>query len=397
MSSFNLFKIIVIVNFLNLMTAFEGNAQQDVASSPANEFGLALSTEVGSIDNFLHESDNPQRTSVLKLSPSLFMKTQFNRQLVTLGLDTDHYSYQQFSEDDHTDFAFKANHQYKFANNKSWFINGNIQEKSQLRGTGLSLGEANTLNKGDEKQSYALSTGYSYGSAASVAKLNVELGLLNERFNTRRDQTRSLDKESQFIQIGFDYLMSGQSYFSTDFIYDNVTGKYNPSQDKHKYTGLVGFKWQSSVITQVEVFLGYKQAKFKTSNFSDQGTFSWRAKMDWSPLATAQIAFGTGRTIEEANTLTNSFRIVDRYQAEVVHDLTEALQSTIGLEYRDETIFFENSERDEAYITANMMLKYKRNQWFSVFVKYSYSDFQDTPATISYHRNGISLGFRVTI
>jgi hypothetical protein len=397
MSSCHIFKNIVFFSFINLLTSFTVFAQEVVEPSSANEFRLALTSEIGSIDNFLFDSDDEQSTAVLMFAPSVFLKAQHQQQLVTLSLNTSHFAYQDFSQDNHTDFDLNVSHQYKLAHNKSWFVDAQLLEKYQLRGTGLSLGEASTLNKGDKKQTYSVSTGYFYGSEVSVAKLTFELGLLNDSFNTRRQQTRLLDKENQFIQVGFDYLMSGQSYFATDFIYDNISAKYNPSQDKQKYTGLLGFKWRSSVMTQVEILLGYKQIKFKANDFQDQGTFSWRANIDWSPVAITQITFSTGRDIEEANKLTNSFRLVDSYQIDVLTDLNDRLQSSVNLRYQDETIFFEDSDIKEAYVIADMMLKYKRNQWLSIFIKYSYSDLQDTPSTISYQRNGISLGFNVTI
>lgn len=397
MSSCHIFKNIVFFNFISFLASFTLFAQEVVESTSGNEFRLALTTEVGSIDNFLYDSDDEQSTSVLTFAPSVFLKTQHRQQLLTLALNTRHSSYQDFSQDDHTDFDLNVSHQYKFAHNKSWFVNAQLKEKYQLRGTGLSLGEANTLNKGDERQIFSVSTGYFYGSQTSVAKLTFELGLLNDSFNTRRAQTRLLDKESQFMQVGFDYLMSGQSYFSTDFIYDSISAKYNPSQDKQKYTGLLGFKWRSSVMTQAEIFLGYKQINFKQNNFKDQGTFSWRANVDWSPVASTQITFSTARKIEEANKLTNSFRLVDSYQVDAITDLNDMLQLSVSLGYQDETIFFEDSDIKEAFVIADMMLKYNRNQWLSVFIKYRYSSLQDTPSSISYQRNGISLGFNVTI
>lgn len=117
-------------------------AQEVVEPSSANEFRLALTSEIGSIDNFLFDSDDEQSTAVLMFAPSVFLKAQHQQQLVTLSLNTSHFAYQDFSQDNHTDFDLNVSHQYKIAHNKSWFVDAQLLEKYQLRGTGLSLGEA---------------------------------------------------------------------------------------------------------------------------------------------------------------------------------------------------------------------------------------------------------------
>jgi len=362
-----------------------------------NQFKIAVDSEIGSLDNFLYDNSAEQSTTFLKLSPQLFLQTQGERQLFNIQLNTSHYQYQNFTQDNHSDLAVDSGYQYKLAENKAIFINAAISEDYESRGTGLSLGDASKLNKGDTKRQMALSAGYMYGNKDSIGKVKIELGFLDNRYKTRRDKTRLLDNESKFLDTSFDYLISGQSYFSTNVNVSNIRFKFNSSQDKDKYTGLVGLKWQSSIITELEFLLGYQKINFKEASFSGDDAFKWRVKLNWSPFVSTTVAFSTERDFQEANRLANSYRVVDNYQVRVLTDFTEALQTSLGLNFKNEDIIFQDFRENEAYTVADIKFKYKRNEWLSIYLQYTYSDLDNELTEDSYQLNGISLGFSVSI
>jgi len=362
-----------------------------------NQFKIAVDSEIGSLDNFLYDNSAEQSTTFLKLSPQLFLQTQGERQLFNIQLNTSHYQYQNFTQDNHSDLALDSGYQYKLAENKGIFINAGISENYESRGTGLSLGDASKLNKGDTKLQMALSAGYMYGNKDSIGKVKIELGFLDNRYKTRRDKTRLLDNESKFLDTSFDYLISGQSYFSTNVNVSNIRFKFNSSQDKDKYTGLVGLKWQSSIITELEFLLGYQKINFKEASFSGDDAFKWRVKLNWSPFVSTTVAFSTERDFQEANRLANSYRVVDNYQVRILTDFTEALQTSLGLNFKNEDIIFQDFRENEAYTVADIKFKYKRNEWLSIYLQYTYSDLDNELTEDSYQLNGISLGFSVSI
>jgi len=372
-------------------------AQEGFNSQSGNQFQLSLASELGSVDNFLYSAENKESTSFIKFSPKLFLQTEHERQLFNFSMDSSHYKYQSFSSDDHSNLSLNTNYQYKFTDNKAWFVNASMKENYELRGTGLSLGAANQLNKGDEKQAFIFTTGFLYGSTDSVGKLKVELGLFDDAYKTRREKTRILDKQSQILKVSFDYLLSGKSYLTADINYQHLASKFNSSQDKATYTGLVGLKWQSSVITQVEALLGYQTIKFKDTTFSDDSAFKWRANIHWSPLDSTKVIFGSERDFQEANRLSDSYRVVDSYKINVVTNFTDYFQSSINLSYLNEDVIFLDSNQNELYAVADIAFKYQRNEWLSVYLQYIYHDLDSNQAELSYQRNGISLGFSVSI
>jgi len=388
---------IIFISLLTLGHISDAAAQEGVNNQSGNQFQLSLASEVGNVDNFLYSTENKKNTSFIKLSPRLFLQTEHERQLFNFSMNSSHTKYQNFSQDDNSNLALNSNYQYKFADNKTWFISTGLKESYELRGTGISIGAAEQLNKGDEKQSFAFTTGYLYGNTDSVGKLKIELGLSDDSYKTRREQTRILDKKSQFIKLSFDYLISGKSYLATDITYKHLASKFNSSQDKDKYTGLVGLKWQSNVITQVEALLGYQTIKFKDMSFDDDSVFKWRVNVHWSPLDSTKVIFGSERDSQEANRLLDSYRVVDNYKISVVTNFTDFFQSSINLSYLNEDVIFQDSNQKEAYVIGDIAFKYQRNEWLSVYLQYIYHDLDTNQAELSYQRNGISLGFSVSI
>lgn len=385
--------------FSLLITSFAVNiaAEEGFNTPSGNQFKLSLASEVGSINNFLYHSNNEQSTSFVKLSPSFFLQTEFERQLFNIEMSSSHYKFQDFSQDDHSDLSLGANYQYKLSDNKAWFAKGSLRESYEYRGTGVSLGDANQLSVGDERQGYDFRGGYLYGNADSVAKLKIALGLSDNGIKTRRQKTRFLDSQSQFALISFDYLLSGASYLTADVHYQSVSAKFNPSQDKNSYTGLVGFKWQSSDITQLEALVGYQTVNFKEATFDNDSAFKWRVNLLWSPLESTRVILGTERDFQEANRLSNSYRVVDSYKVNLVNDFTEFFQSSINISYQDEAVIFIGSQQKEAYLATDIKLNYQRNDWLSVYFQYTYQDLNSDRKTLSYQRNEISLGFSVSI
>lgn len=389
------FPLSLILSFL--IYSFSTIAQDEFNTDSGNFFKLSLNTEVGQIDNFLYQSQHEQQIAYLALSPTIEIQTQFDRQLFSLDFNSQHKKYQDFSIDDHTNYTLSPSYQYKLDDNKGLFINASLANVYENRGTGLTLGNATTLNKGDELEMSNFSGGYLFGSKDSVAKLTVEVGQHNQKYNTRRDKTYLLDQQKSFADVAFDYLLSGQSYLASNISVEKRVSKYNSLLDKEKYTALVGVKWQTTEISQLALLVGYQQIKFDNSVFSDDDGFKWRFDWRWHPIYSTKLTLSTERDFEEANRLSNSYRVVDNYNMNVTSELTEFFNVSALIGSKKERIIFQQAEETENYVFTQIQVNYQSSEWISFYVKYEYNDLDTSKMNFNYQRNSISLGFNVTI
>lgn len=373
------------------------NAQDELNVKSGNLFELQILPEFGYTDNFLYSNENKQDTQFTQLNSKALIQTQLDNQLFKLNLNFEHVSYSEFSDDDHSNFSIKPQYQYKFSSNKAFYISGDYRSFYERRGTGLSLGDGESLKKGDEKETLSYKSGYLYGTKDSVAKFNIGLGGNTQEYQTRREVTQEYDYATQYINSTFDYLLSGQAYISLEV--GVLQTEYDEREifDKDVYFALTGIKWRISEITQVEALVGYQDIRFKEPTFTDDDAFKWRFDMNWKPTEFTQITFTSGRDFEEANRLDDSYRTVDNFSIAFHSKVTDLITLSALLSQRYETVTYTERIEDEDYLYFDSRLTYKRSDLLSFFLRYTYDDLSSSENWIEYSQTGISLGFHVSI
>lgn len=373
------------------------HSQDKFETQSGNAFKLSAASEYGVVDNFFYSQNDEEETSVFSVSTRLAAQIQFERQLFTLNSTSRHTLYNEYSVDNHSVYELKPSYQFKIGGNKSLFIDGYYDSIFENRGTGLSLGKAQSITTGDEKEIKGYSAGYIYGSRDSVARLLLSFGSNSAEYLTRRQYSQRFDKKSDDVKLSFDYLLSGQSYIATDFQYERLKFTKQAIQDKDKYSALVGLKWQSTNITQLSLLFGYQKIKFIESSFEDDEAFKWRANVVWHPIVSTKISLQSERNFDTANRISNSYRVVDKHDIKVTSKFTNYFQVSAGVGMKFEDTITESGVINEDYLSTNLQVTYQRSNWLSLYIKYVFNDLDASDSTLSFQRNSISMGINVSI
>ncbi|WP_448547317.1 outer membrane beta-barrel protein [Thalassotalea fusca] len=372
-------------------------AQNSSVASAANLFEVSLSTEYGYLDNFLYQPEQEQSTGFWRIAPSAKMKAASGAQLYSLALSSELYRHAEFSHDDRTNAALEAGYQYKFAHNKRFFIQGTYDQVGEERGTGLSIGDAESIDRPDEWQQSGASLGYQFGHEESVAQLTVEGGFDTKRYNTRRATTRNLDQQSIYAGLSFDYLLSGKSYIGTEAKVSQSDFKYNNTLNETKWEALVGYRWQSTDITRVSALIGYQHISFDQALLQDDSSLKWKIDGHWQPSDYFSVSLSSSRDYVAANRLADSFRVVDRYQLSSMYAFSSHMKLNVLLGIDDEQLIFANRTDKEDYLVGEVALHYNRNDWLSFYGKFNFRSLDNSEPTLNYQRNSFSIGFSVSI
>ncbi|GLX78130.1 hypothetical protein tinsulaeT_14700 [Thalassotalea insulae] len=389
--------VIRVCNALLLLANGSALAEEMFTRHSGNEFQLSLAPEIGTLDNFFYQANNKQSTNYLALKTEVELQFQAEQQLLALDSKFHHLKYQQFSQDNHTDYSLAPSYQYKFAVNKAFFIESELNVNYEARGTGLSLGKASSLTVGDSKEQRQITAGLLYGQKDSIAKLILALGLNDSRYQTRRATTQVLDYQTQFVRSSFDYLLSDYSYLATELAYQDLTFDHNPLQDKDKLTALVGIKWQTTAATRLAALIGYQQVKFAQSNFKDDSALKWQLDWQWHPVEQIKFLLQSKRDFQEANRLTDSYRLIDAHRIDVQYRFNRSLAGSIALALNQEEIVYQTSATEEEYFKAEAQLDYQRLDWLAFYLRYVVSNLDAQQSTLDYQRSSVSIGFSVTI
>ena len=364
--------------------------------SEGNSLSTEIKTEFGQIDNFLRSHDDEQKTNFLELSPELFIQTQGSGSLFQLQAKASYFTFDEFSSDDHYDFSVFSKFHLRFAESQKIFLTGFIADNYEYRGTGLSLGQPNSLEEGDTKRDEFLNIGYLYGHQDSLARAKFIIGYRDFAYLTRENLTKALTYSSNYFQGDFDYLITGNTYFSTKVQYEDFSYDMNTDLERKQYLALAGVKWRSTELTQLQLLLGYEKAAFTKETFDEKDRFAWQVKMLWNPLRRIRLDFSSGSEIKDSYKIVKSVSYSNYYDLGLSYDFNEKLVFKLrGKIVNEDVVSIENAIKEDHFETATR-LQYQWRHWLSAFAQYNYNTFDSTIIMNDYDLQAFSVGIVVT-
>ncbi len=398
MSYFSFFTVIILaLNFYQANAASVNSYNGKFRYVEGNVFEGEVQSKFGVVDNFFSSHDNPQASNFFEVSPSVFLQAQFDENLLQISAKSQYVKFSDFSQDDHNDISLLSKYHLKLAQSQKLFVTSAYKESYEYRGQGLSLGDGQALEEGDNKEQYFINAGYLYGHEKSVARAKILVGHRSFAYQTRREQTRKLDLTGDYLQGSFDYLISGKSYLTSKLQYEKINYSDNDALTRKQYSALLGLKWQSTYATEVKLLFGYEKALFADSDLSDETSFVWQGNLTWRPLERLSISALTGRNIQDSNKLDNSISVVDSYAFNINYAFTERVSLYTNTKIANKSITSSSTVIDEDTLSTGIGSKYQWRDWLAVSVDYHYNDLASSQPNHSYDTNRYSLNLTLTI
>jgi hypothetical protein len=372
------------------------NLNGEFSFSEGNQLATEVKAQFGQIDNFLRSNEDKQETNYIEISPKLFIQTQGAGSLFQLQVKANYFTFDEFSNDDHYDFSVLSKFHLRFAESQKVFVTGFIADNYEYRGTGLSLGKPDTLEEGDTKRNNFLNAGYLYGHQDSLARAKILVGYRDFDYLTREKITKQLAYSSGYFQGEFDYLISGNTYFSTKIQFEDISYSMNADLERKQYLALAGMKWRSSELTQLHLLLGFEQAAFNNDVFDDENKFAWQVNFLWNPLQRVKLNFSSGSEIKDTYKIVKTVSYSNYYDLGLNYEFDEKIKLVIqGRLVNDEVVSTEAITNEDHFETTTK-IQYEWRHWLSGFVQYSYNSFDSTIITYDYDLQAVSAGIAVT-
>ena len=308
-----------------------------------NNIRFNLAVEAGYIDNFLYQTRDQQSTAYYTLSSDLALTSKMQQSAFDFDANVTGHFFEQFENDQHTNFTLKPKYQFKFSQNQGFYITALWLNRYVYRGEGLSLGEAKSLSEGDEKK-------------------NV-----------------------------------GKTYLAFDIDYKTIEYPNEPLINRDSLTGLVGIKWSTTVISELSFLLGYQKLKFEDSRLSDDDAFKWQFDYTWRPSDFTQMHVVSDRQFDESNRLLSRYRLAQRYQIDLAHAVTEQLTVFVAVGLNQEQFFTAINRQEEDYISSTLQLNYQYNDRLSLQASYNYQSLEANYRDIDYRYNRLGLSVSVEL
>lgn len=368
-----------------------------VQAETDNNVSFNLASEAGYIDNFLYQARGEQGTAYYTLSSDIALTSKTQQSAFNFDAQFAAYFFEKFENDEHTDFTVMPKYQFKFSQNQRFYMSGLWLNNYLYRGTGLSLGKAEALSEGDEKESIGAGFGYEYGTFESQGKLNFEVNYQESEFKTRRISTSQLDTEILKITSSFDYLLSGKTFLAFDVEHKATEYPNDFLLNRDSLTGLVGIRWYSTAISELKFLIGYQKLKFEDSRLSDDNAFKWRFDYTWRPSDFTQVHLVSNRKFDESYRLISSYRLAETHQIDLTHGFTDYLKFHIAVGFNNETFITPNAKQKENYVSTRLMLDYLYSPRLSFQMTYDYRSLDANVGDIDYLYNSFGVSVKVTL
>jgi len=399
MRFFPFYIVILVYSSLSFSKAVSSNIDNlngEFSFTEGNLLSSSIEASLGRSNNFLNSQHDKKSITTVDLSPELFIQKQSEGTLFQLQALGEYQANSNFSQDNHLDYSLLSKFHLRFAQSQKVFVTGFITDKYEARGTGLSLGDADSLLKGDTKRNQFFNVGYLYGHEDSQARAKFIAGYRNFGYQTRKNVTQQLSYSSQYFQGNFDYLMSGKTYFSTKIEYEDFSYSNNDALERQQYQALAGVKWRSTELTQLHLLLGYEKAIFEHNAFAEEDRFAWQVNFLWSPLQRLRFNVTSGSSIKDSYKIRQSINFADAYGLTVSYDVNDRLTLQLSGKLVNEDVVSTDSTISEDHIENLLQMQYQWQHWLSFFARYQYDSFDADIVLNNYDVQVISTGVVIT-
>lgn len=360
-------------------------------------FKFSVDSKVSYIDNYLYSDEVEKGTSSISILPKVHLQIEKQRHLFKIKADTSYTNVERFSEDNHFDYHTSLDYYYKFTPESSLSLAANLNKDFIYRGTNYSIGSGELLKSGDDKLSYGSVIGFDYGTVDSTARLNSSLEIKNSEFTSKRELTSKYDVNHVNAEIGFDYGISGKTYFSSEVIYVNSKFKNDVFRDNKTISALMGVKWETSSITKVALLGGLQKLDFTDKAISDRKSSKWKINIDWSPLEYTQVGLLSGRSFEDADRAGELFKEVDEYNINANHSFSYRFTAAAKFGLTKIKSHSATKIANEDYYYGTIGFKYQWIRIVDFFGSYGYKGLDSNLSGLGYDRNQIEFGVKVII
>lgn len=251
----------------------------------------------------------------------------------------------------------------------------------------------------DEWDDTRVGLGYSYGSASASAGNKLSVGYRGREYVTNRAATRFLNYD--VLQLGYQlsYAYSPKTsivltadHNSTDY---EVRGTGGASRNGNEFLVRTGLRWVATGKTSGQVLVGARSYSVDGRNRPSREGFSWRADVEWVPLAATTIRVTTGQTTTETYR-TDTFFIDNRsINLSWRQFWTERLSTTgrFGYLHAD----FVGSNRTDESLDYAFTVGYTLLRQLDLFADYAVAERDSSRANLDFNAPAARIGLSWTL
>jgi hypothetical protein len=423
--------------------AFDPDKSADVMSRPRPEFDArgvrlgsfmlfpSITAGVAYHDNVFNVSDAllPQEDFLFTLTPTLKLNSDWGRHALNLFAESKSYFYQDFSDEDRTDWKVGGDARLDIFGGTNLTIDGVYEEQTEARSTDPTFaqfdqnefshwGVGATLNHVGGRFRGSIGTRYDETDFDDTRRRFVNAvnlfpaadpfcptGRLAGQFLTCNNDDRDRAIWESFVKLGY-AISPGYAVFVRGKYNDRDFNSGNPSfgnlevddtgvnRDSSGWGVEAGVDFEVARLVTGEVFLGYAEQDYDAAVLRDTDAFTFGANLQWYASMLTTVTFDVSRKIEDTTDVASMLAgssgfISDRYGVRVDHELMRnvILYGKVGFG-QDE---YQLIAREDDVLNAGLGALFLVNNNLHVTASYDFVDRDSNVPVFDYSNNVFQL------
>ena len=323
--------------------------------------------------NIYSEEKVPTSDSVTQIEPSLLIQTNWSRHRFYIQGGGELYSYQDHSNENHTDIKMMAGGKLDITKKTSLQINRGMNVLFEDRGSpddakGISPTRynLNTVNLLLDRKGGVLFIVIDGGIKTFLYDdTTTSTGVINNDDRDRTENNVSLKLGFQF-HPGFQLVVKGgfnQRLYAT-LVDDNGFNRHSTGNDIS-----TGLKFDFGGPLVAELLLGQWSQIYDDVKFGQTNGFSYSGVLSWSPTRLTSINSILKRTVEETTLNGSSGVFSSNFNFEIQHALLRSV--VINLGFAGGVMEFQKTGRVDNITSPEIGIRYLANRYLHIKLGYS--------------------------
>jgi hypothetical protein len=359
-----------------------------------------LDTKLGYVDNLFRENDDKKSTGLSVVSPRIqtWLEDGLNTYSFTYTLVD--YRYFQSSPDNITDNLFNLDVRHEFDARNKVDVYGEYWSFHQPRGTDLSEGIAQFINKPIKLDRTTVGGDYWYGSDSSRGRIVLGARAVDHEYKNFPEITFYYDRNRYEYSTTFMWQVAARTdaLFEFTFVdtdYDRLDpGDVDGTMDSDEYNYQVGLSWEATAKTSGRVTVGMSDRHYRSESRADDNMFSWQADATYALRTYSRFNLASRRFFNETNGLGNAVDTKDTtltWNHQWNNRSSTELAAVVGSE--DYTA----SVREDDLYGARALYTYAFRRWLDLGVGYRFEERDSDVDIFDYTRNEIFLQAKMSL
>jgi len=354
-----------------------------------------LNIELGATDNLFRERDASVNTGFTYVTPSLTANGDVNDALhYAFGYSAAIKRYFSSSDDNHEDQFLNARTRYQVGPDADIEVRFSLTDDHELRGEGLTEGEALTVDEPIPRQTTEYGATGRYGFTGRGLAVELDLSASERRYDAFPDLTAVRERDVDRVRMSASYDLTPSVDAVAELIHSDVDflllNDDDLSQDSEQTRWSVGVSWDALAKTTGELKIGEISKDFDAAEFGSISEPAWEVALVWEPRTYSTLRVGHRRTITEGARANDTFTLLDASELSWSYDLNDRLTSRALLGRNDAQVTGETS-RDVVTYVADLSLRYTYSSRISIRGRYRYADQDSNVTEFNHTRNLMSV------